>query len=220
MKTIAVIQARMNSTRLPGKVLEFIGDIPCIEHVVRRVQRALPLTVVTIPEDDEVLKSWCLRQEVPFTTGPENDLLLRYLFAAREYDADVIVRVTADCPFIDPVIVRKVADMGQTQPCVSTYNVIHGLDCESYSRDYLEGAHKHVTDPVIREGMDLARYGVKVCPSYAVWRPDYRWTLDTPDDLKFFRAVAERIDTTPPKPSIEDLTELLSREQRICLSNT
>ena len=110
--------------------------------------------------------------------------------------------------------------MGQTQPVVSTYNVIHGLDCESYSREYLEKADKSVTDPVIREGMDLAKYGVKICPKDAVWRPGWRWTLDTPEDLKFFRAVAERIDTTPPKPTIRELTELLREEPGLCNSST
>jgi len=201
----------MNSTRLPGKVLELIGNITCLEHVVRRVQRAVPLVVVTIPDMDEVLKNWCLRQEVPFTTGPEEDVLTRYVTTAREYDADVIVRVTADCPFIDPEVVRRVAEMGQLH-VVSTYRVIHGLDCEAYSREYLEKADERITDPVVREGVDIARYGVKICPSHALDRHGWRWTLDTPKDLEFFRAVAERINCTPPHPTVSELSDLLRRE--------
>ena len=215
----------MNSTRLPGKVLKFIGDRMCLEHVISRVRLAVPLTVVTIPDDDRELKDWCLFYKVPFSMGPENDLLSRYVTAAKEYDADVIVRVTADCPFIDPDLIKKVAWMGENLHtgmlrgwAVSTYKVIHGLECEAYAREYLEKMDKRVTNPEVREGMDLARLASRISPEWA--KGNYRWTLDTPEDLEFFRAVAEKIDVTPPKPSIEELKELLRKEPQICAVNT
>ncbi len=213
MNIVAIIQARMGSTRLPGKVLEKIGGYPVLLHVVHRIDSCTSLpTVVAIPDtpENDILKEWCKTWMVSVFRGPEEDVLTRYVGAAKLYDADVIVRVTADCPFIDPETIRQVANLCESGvECVSTYRVIHGLECEAYSREYLEKASERITDPVVREGMTIAEHGAKVTPEHAKDLYGWRWTLDTPEDLAFFRAVAERIDTTPPKPSVADLTTLL-----------
>ena len=205
----------MGSTRLPGKVLEKIGDHTVILHVVKRVREAIPQVVVAIPEGEENTPLcqaclWAGMDRVDVFQGPEEDVLSRYYFAAAAWEADIIVRVTADCPFIDPETIRQVANLCESGvPCVCTYRVIHGLDCEAYSREYLEKAYERITDPVVREGMTIAEHGAKVTPEHAKDLYGWRWTLDTPEDLAFFRAVAEKIDVTPPHPTVAELSALL-----------
>ncbi len=103
LNTVAIVQARMGSTRLPGKVLEKIGDHTVILHVVKRVREAIPQVVVAIPEGEENTPLcqaclWAGMDRVDVFQGPEEDVLSRYYFAAAAWEADIIVRVTADCP--------------------------------------------------------------------------------------------------------------------------
>ncbi len=223
MSTIAIIQARVGSTRLRGKVMERIGNYTVLRHVVKRVQEAIPLVVVAIPDtkENDVLEYVKVWDGVKVFRGPEEDVLTRYVGAAKLYDADVIVRVTADCPFIDPETIRQVADLCESENCVTTtYRVIHGLDCEAYPRDLLEYASERITDPVVREGMTIAEHGAKVTPEHAEDKHGWRWTLDTPKDLQFFRAVADKLNVTPPHPTVAELSALLKKEPWLSSLNT
>ncbi len=110
-RTIAIIQARMSSTRLPGKVLLDIAGEPMLARVIERAKRAklvddVVLATTTDPSDDPVAE-FCAERGYNFTRGSLNDVLDRYYQAAKEYDADVIVRLTADCPVLDPDIVDE-----------------------------------------------------------------------------------------------------------------
>ena len=110
MKTVAIIQARMGSSRFPGKVLQPILGKPMLWHIVRRVRgaRSIDEVVVAVPDTpaDEVLRQFCRDYEIPFFAGSEADVLDRFLGAARQFGADPVLRITADCPLVDPQVDR------------------------------------------------------------------------------------------------------------------
>jgi spore coat polysaccharide biosynthesis protein SpsF (cytidylyltransferase family) len=115
MKTVAIIQGRMGSSRLPGKVLLEIAGKPMIQHVIERTQHARTLNAVTIatttdPSDDPVA-AFAVSIGIPHTRGSLHDVLDRYYQAAKIHQADVIVRITADCPLIDPEVIDQTVNL-------------------------------------------------------------------------------------------------------------
>jgi spore coat polysaccharide biosynthesis protein SpsF len=241
MKVVAVIQARMGSSRLPGKVLETIGvdgmgrPLPAYVHTVERTRLAVPDTVLAIPASgNNLLAMSALLRQIPVVQGPEDDVLARYVLAAREHDADVIVRVTSDCPFIDPDVIRWVArlvtDDGFLE--VNYASNVHprtfpkGLDVEAFTRDFLERANVEATEPYDREHvtpwMVRTQNADRTYNVQFLGGKDYshhRWTLDTPEDLEFFRTVAEHLDVTPPRPTTSELLDLLTEHPEIAEIN-
>lgn len=111
MKTVAIIQARMSSSRLPGKVLLEISKLPMIEWVVERTQRAKRINQVvvatTIDRSDDPVFEFCRRKDYQVSRGSVHDVLDRYYQTAKKIKADVIVRITADCPLIDPSLIDQ-----------------------------------------------------------------------------------------------------------------
>jgi spore coat polysaccharide biosynthesis protein SpsF len=115
MKTAAVIQARMSSSRLPGKVLLDIGGRPMLQWVVERSRRAARLDAVVVatttdPSDDPVA-AFCQAQDIPCVRGSLHDVLDRYAQTVRQVGADIVVRITADCPLIDPGLIDRAASV-------------------------------------------------------------------------------------------------------------
>jgi len=112
MKTVAIIQARMGSTRLPGKVLEDLAGIPVLSWTVRAAAAIPGVDVAVVATSDQpgddVLAAWCAEQDIPCHRGSETDVLSRYLKAARAEQADIVIRLTADCPLLDPQICGQV----------------------------------------------------------------------------------------------------------------
>lgn len=206
MRIVAIIQARIGSTRLPGKVLLDLAGEPMLVRVVNRCRRAKTVQEVvvatTTKQADEAIVKVSAERGWPCFLGRENDVLDRYYWTAIQYQADVIVRITSDCPLIEPEIVdRVVQEFLDLQPGVDyASNVFprrtfpRGLDTEVMRFDVLEQAwHKdnnpawreHVT-PYIQRNPDLFHiHGVinKVNYSYM------RWTVDTPEDLAFVRCI-------------------------------
>ena len=113
-RIVAIIQARLDSTRLPGKVLMDIAGKPMLAHVVERTRRAKWLDEVvvatTTEEEDQPIVSFCENAQIPFFRGSEYDVLDRYYQAAQYFKAEVVVRITADCPLIDPVVIDDVIE--------------------------------------------------------------------------------------------------------------
>ncbi|HMF14076.1 MAG TPA: NTP transferase domain-containing protein, partial [Gemmataceae bacterium] len=142
MRTVAVVQARMGSSRLPGKALADLAGRPVLWHVVQRVQRArradeVVVATSTSPADDPI-DYFCTRAGIPVFRGSEIDVLDRVYQAARERPADAVVRITGDCPLIDPAVIDRVLEnyAGGDYDYVS--NVIHytypdGMDVEVLS---------------------------------------------------------------------------------------
>ena len=207
MKVVAVIQARMGSTRLPGKVLKDIGGETMLERVVRRTQRASLLDQIvvatTVEPSDDVIVAECERLGVPIFRGDEQDVLDRYYQAAGAYEAEVVVRITSDCPLIDPKITNRVvrAFLDETPDCASNTLVRtypRGLDTAVVTTAALARAWREATEPYQRahvmpyiyQNPDLFRL---LSVSGEVDYSHYRWTVDTQEDLDFVRAVYARL---------------------------
>jgi len=203
MKVIAIVQARMGSTRLPGKVLVDLGGQPVLSRVVLRLQRAATLAEVVVATTDswkdESVVQLCEEQDVKIFRGAEEDVLDRYYRAASLYGCDAVVRITSDCPLIDPELVDQVVHEFIESKADYASNVLvrtypRGLDTEVFTMTGLREAwriavqphqREHVT-PVFYERPDLFRLAsVRDEQDYS----RYRWTLDTPDDLRLIRAI-------------------------------
>ncbi len=208
MNTAAIIQARMGSTRLPGKMLMNIAGKPAIEHVIERIRQAkrveqIVLATTTAPADDALCR-WAKEREVLVYRGSEQDVLDRYYQCAKEYGARVVVRLTGDCPLLDPEIIDAVIGVFEDGNCDYASN-IHppsypdGLDVEVFSFQALEKAwteakfpseREHVT-PYMWKHPELFRmknYELRI-KGEAVDMSTERWTLDTPEDLEFMERV-------------------------------
>lgn len=205
MSILVIVQARLGSSRLPSKVLEPIGDFPALFHTVMRARHALPNVVVAAPRRDVPSLRFECAAEYFGWGGEENDVLGRFAACVKLRPATTIVRLTGDCPFVDPEGIKAVADAVESGEAdyAWTGDQVNGLDAEAFTADLLRDAHEHATDPADREHVTpwMRRHS-------RVWRytgydalPRYRWTLDTTDDLYHLRDIAELIDTTPPDPS-------------------
>lgn len=224
-KVVAIIQARLGSTRLPGKVLLDLAGEPMLARVVDRTRRAQTLDDVvvatTVQPADDVITHLCAERGWPCFRGSEEDVLDRYYRAAQAHQADVVVRITSDCPFIDPGVVDKVvstfldAKADYASNCLErTYP--RGLDTEVMTRSALERAWRQATQhyqrvhvtPYLHQNPDLFRLlSVTNDRDYS----HYRWTVDTPEDLAFIRTVYERLGNDD---TVEwtDVLVLLERE--------
>jgi spore coat polysaccharide biosynthesis protein SpsF len=203
---VAIIQARMGSTRLPGKVLRDLGGDTVLARVVSRVRRCRLVNDVVVatskdPVDDIILKE-CQRLGTRVFRGCEQDVLDRYYCAAREAKAEVVVRITSDCPLIDPGVSDKTIQAFLDARPDYASNVLErtyprGLDTEVVTFAALESAWRDAREPYQREHVTPFFYqhperfrllSVKGDLDYS----QYRWTLDTPEDLEFLRAVYAR----------------------------
>ena len=208
MRVAAIVQARMGSTRLPGKVLAPLGGRSILARVTSRLARCRSIDEVVVATTDQAaddpLAAAAHALGVSVVRGSCDDVLARYLRAARCVEADVIVRVTADCPLIDPGVVDLVVAALVARPAVDYASNTHrrpfprGLDCEAFHRDTLERiarlatsspAREHVTAFVL-EQPQLFRVRQVVSDRDD---SDLRLTVDTPDDLALIRALDETL---------------------------
>jgi spore coat polysaccharide biosynthesis protein SpsF len=207
MRVVAVVQARMGSSRLPGKVLLDLAGDCMLAHVINRLKRAKALSEVVVATTTEpadgALADLCADRGWPCFRGSENDVLDRYYRAAKERGADVVVRVTSDCPLIDPGLVDDVARevLAHAGDCDYAANVWprrtypRGLDAEAFPFAALERAWREDDNPAWRE--HVTEYMVRHPERFrlcGVTHPTadhsgHRWTVDTPEDLEFVRVV-------------------------------
>jgi spore coat polysaccharide biosynthesis protein SpsF len=203
MRRVAIVQARMTSSRLPGKVLADLAGRPLLEQLLRRVAAMrevdeIVVATTALPSDDPVAEL-VARLGFGVFRGDEHDVLSRFLGAARQFRADLIVRLTADCPLLDPAesdrVVRVLVDAGEADYASNvdprTYAV--GLDTEALFRDTLErvgrlgrspDAREHVTWLIHRERPELF---LRCSVTDREDNSDLRWTVDTADDLAAVR---------------------------------
>lgn len=232
-KTACIVQARVGSTRLPGKVLETLGDAPVLEHVLRRCQAIEGVDEVVCATVDgangDAVAVLADRLDVAVYRGPECDVLARYQGAAHAVGADIVMRITSDCPLIDPEICAAVLKLRKETAADYAANNMppswpHGLDCEVFTVDALDEAaatatapedHEHVT-PWIRRNRTYHR--VNLCgPGGEV--AAQRWTLDYPEDLAFLRAVYERLPGGCSGRSWRAALAVVDREPQLALIN-
>jgi glutamate-1-semialdehyde 2,1-aminomutase len=229
MKTVAVIQARFDSSRLPGKALMELGGIPVLAWLVRAVDAAPGIDNAVIatsdePSDDPIVE-WCQNAGVKCYRGPKQDVLRRFAIAVEGEQADIALRLTGDCPFHDPqvlggaVALRKLTNADYVTSC-HPESWPDGLDCEVFTREALMEADDKAIRPSERESVTRyfrfrrPRYLVEtyVCPLPGL--STERWTLDYPEDLAFLEAVVEKLGSDGPFSYLEIL-ELLDREPEL-----
>ncbi len=207
MKVVAIVQARMGSSRLPGKVLQDLHGETMLSRVVNRLRDSLALDDViiatTTAPDDQAIVLAAQRLGVSAVRGSETDVLSRYAQAARFAGADAIVRVTSDCPLIDPGVVDAVINRldGSVDYVSNTHlrTYPRGLDVEALHRDTLMRIERMATSPAAREHVTAF---VLEAPTLfrtaqvtaATDDSDLRWTVDTHEDLAFVRAIYAQLD--------------------------
>src|ERR1700704_4447744 len=234
-RVVAIVQARMGSTRLPGKVLRPIAGKPLLWHVTHRLKRCRTLDEIVIatsihPRDDAI-ESFCRDEGIQIVRSPEDDVLARFHLDARKYDADVIVRVSSDAPFLDPAFIDHMVsaliaqDGGYVQPEPGTLCAHEGVD--PFSRQALEKLVREAAgDPIAREHVtgyfklhpDFVRI-VHAAPDPKLAHKPARLTVDTPDDLAFAEALHERMQAKAGEASLSDLLLLLEREPQLTAIN-
>ena len=210
LNVIALVQARMGSSRLPGKVMKEICGRPMLEWVVQRAQRATCINqlavAMTTDAADDILENYCREHGIEYYRGRPYDVLDRFVQAGRKFRADVIVRLTADCPFIDPGLIDQTfgafnesrVDFAANRlppPYQRTFPI--GLDVEIVAMPALEKAWRESAElyqrehvmPYIYQHPDL--FKIRII-DHALDYGTYRWTVDTPEDLLFIQAVAEK----------------------------
>jgi len=226
---VAVVQARMGSSRLPGKVLEEIVGKPMLWHIVRRLRASEMVTrvVIAAPDSEENKQIIRFAEEngIDYYTGSEHDLLDRLYQAAKPYDPDVVVLVTADCPLIDPAVVDRVLqyylDNRQQYDIISTASPLQekrpipdGLDTCAFAFGVIEQAWRDISDPFWREWFaagfsrepEKYRYGTLPVDREV---PHLRWTVDYPDDLEFIRLVYQNLYREDRVFLMDDVLNLL-----------
>ncbi len=228
IRVVAVIQARMGSTRLPGKVLKPIAGKPLLWHIVHRLKACHLLEDIAVATSvnpaDEAIVEWCNQEGVFVVRGPEDDVLARYAQAAEKLDADIIVRVNSDAPFIDPgfidhlvaTLIEQDGDYVLMEDGAECAHVgVDPFSRRALDRLMMDAAHdpaakEHVTG-YFKLNPDFVKV-VRAAPYPPLARKGGRLTIDTPDDLAFIEALHERSRARAGEASLADLLLLLERE--------
>lgn len=232
MRVIAIIQARMSSTRLPGKVLMPLAGQPVLGHVVERIRACQTIADVVVATSsdatDDDIEAWCKSVGVSCYRGSLNDVLDRYYQAGLLHAADAVVRITADCPAIDPTIVDEVVH-GYLAGGYEFYGLAgefpDGLDCTVFAFSALARAWREAALPSEREhvGPYIEKHpeifksgGLKKFSGLS----HYRWTLDEPRDYEFLQRVFTRLYQQGQIFLASDVLALLENEPELMQLNS
>lgn len=226
MRVVALVQARLASTRLPQKVLADLCGRPMVMHPVERARAAQRVDEVivatTVEASDDALEAFCRSSQLGVFRGSVDDIVARLVGAARARSADVIVRIWADCPMVDPGVIDEavaaVVDGGADYATNSilagrTYPV--GLDIEVYRTTLLERIDSSTDHPFLREmpfefvrahAQDLKLAFVRHSKDLS----DQHLTVDYPEDLERFRAMLTALEASKALPDFEDAVAWLA----------
>ncbi len=236
MKKVIIVQARMASTRLPGKVMKHVLGKPLLEYQIERLKRVKLADEIVIAtttnQTDEPIIDLCNTLSVARFRGSEDDVLARYYGAATAYQADIVIRVTSDCPLIDPQVINQVIDYYlQNQ---SNYDYVsnsikrtypRGMDTEVFSFLVLQQAFLEATAPPDREHVtpfiyrQLERYRC----GHFMYPEDcshHRWTVDTPEDFELIQKIIEAVYPNKSCFTLEDCLRLLQQHPDWYLINS
>ena len=233
----AIIQARMGATRLPGKVLKILNNKSLLEFQLERIklsERIQEIIVATTNESaDDEIASLCNRRGIKVFRGSQNDVLSRYYHCAKENNASTIVRLTADCPLIDPKVIDAVIDLYFSKKVDYAANTVppetsywpDGSDVEVFSFQALKKANEETTDISFREHVtfyfwkDTNKFSSVQLDNKQDWS-NYRFTLDYPEDYeviklindellrkKLFGHIDQIIDILVSKPEIAEINK-------------
>lgn len=227
-KVVATIECRMTSTRLPGKVLmEAVDGVSFLEYIANRIRRSSMVDEVvfatTTNRTDDPIEELANKIGIGCFRGSEDDVLGRVLGAAKSYNADVIVELHGDCPFVDPDIISQVVGLYIYNKCDYAKNFEpngypDGLDVQVFSVGLLEEADRLGQTADDREHVSWyfrnrpERYKHLTLPAPDSLRyPELRLTLDTQDDLKFIKSILPKLHNKNPNFSSYELIEELKQ---------
>lgn len=226
-RKVVIIQARMTSMRLPGKSLMPLAGRPMLAHVVERARLIPGIDAVWIATtndgSEEPLVALAQAIGVPVYRGSVEDVLSRYAAIAHDTQADIIMRITADCPLIDPQVSGRVLALFETSrpECDYASNTLRrtyprGLDTEVFSNRALQRAAAEATDPMDREHVtrflytNPDRFRLENL-SHVTDYSDLRWTVDTPEDFAFVSQVYDHLEPPALARSWEDVLAVLAK---------
>ena len=231
MKVVCTIEARMRSTRLPGKVLAPILGKPSLELMIERLRRAKRVDAIVIATTDnpadQPIEDLARRLGVGFFRGSEEDVMDRVLKAAWQAEADVIVETTGDCPVIDPEVIDRVIETFMTNNLDYCSNVIErtyprGMDVEVFWYRHLEETAQATTDPTDREHVSTFFYKhadryrrLNVAGSLPPDAVELRLTVDTPQDLDLITRIYEALYPGKTDFSLQDILDLVRRRPEL-----
>jgi len=232
----AIIQARMGSTRLPGKVLKEVNGKPLLMYQIERVKTSKLLDKVIVATStlskDDLISDFCKRNNIDCFRGSENDVLSRYYECAKEFQADIIVRLTADCPLSDPVVIDDVISLFQKEKADYAANTAppetarfpDGSDVEVFSMDALERAFIECQDPHDREHV-----------TFYFWRYDnnfktvqmmqdidwsrYRFTVDYPEDFEVVEYIFQELERRGSFGHLQEIIDIIDANPDIKTKN-
>jgi spore coat polysaccharide biosynthesis protein SpsF len=231
-KVVAIIQARMGSTRLPGKVMMDIAGRPMLWHVINRIGHSQSVDEAVVAtstmEEDKVIASLAEEYGVGAFFGSDLDVLDRYYRCATKFHAETIVRITADDPFKDPAVVDLIVQtyLDRREELDYVSNTIkptypEGLDVEAFSYQALSSAWKEANDAFDREHVTAylwrnpKRFKLLNVENRLGDMSQLRWTVDTPEDMAFARAVYGRLFHKKKVFLMEDILNLLKESPEI-----
>jgi len=235
LKTVATIEARMTSSRLPGKVLMEAVNKPMLELMVERLQRVPSLDAIAIATTrnaaDQPIIDLARHLGVGVHRGSEEDVLARVFDTARAHNADVIVELTGDCPLIDPEIVEQTIQHHLQAGVDYTSNILTraypiGMDTQVFATSILADVARRTDDPTDHEHVSLYIYRhpelyslSNVIAPAALTRPELRLTLDTAEDLTLIRAVFAGLYPQNPEFTLADIFNFLAKNPDIARVN-
>ncbi|RAK12633.1 spore coat polysaccharide biosynthesis protein SpsF [Halanaerobium saccharolyticum] len=234
-KTAAIIQARMGSNRLPGKVMKDLKGKPVLWHVIERVKQAENIDQITIAttthKRDKIIYDKAIKWGVVAYQGSEEDVLARYYEAVNKYEVDTVVRITSDCPLIDPYVIDEIVEYYNKNDYTLVTNAgsdlnnrtyPRGLDTEVFSFEVLEEAYnkaeekyqrEHVT-PYIYENYDDIYYYKKNKDL-----SNYRLTLDTKEDFELIKALYDKLYQGNHDFYLNEIVEVLNKNKELLKIN-
>lgn len=229
MKVVCIMQARTGSTRLPGKVLKKICGKTVLEHDIDRLRRIKNIDEIVIAttdkeKDDEIVDE-ALMLGVKYFRGSEEDVLSRYYYAAKEYKADVVVRVTSDCPLIDSHVSEETINLylnNRYDYVNNTYEATfpRGFDTEVFSFNLLEKAFKETKENIYREHVTTYFWKNPEIFSIGCYKNDvdysaYRLTLDTEQDLELITIIYDKLYNKNKYFGLKEIVELFKNNSEL-----
>lgn len=212
MRVVASIEARMGSSRLPGKVLEDVGGVTALDRLVARLRSCTRLDDIVLATStaaqDDVLETWGRGAGLAVHRGSEDDVLQRVVDAQRAMKSDIVVEVTGDCPLLDPGVIDLGVETFFANACDVVTNARvpswpQGADVQVFRTDALAHVAATIDDPAVREHVSLYFYEnpdlyrvIHLLAPPAWQAPDLRLQLDYPEDLAFIRTVYAKLEPT------------------------
>ncbi|PKM94927.1 MAG: acylneuraminate cytidylyltransferase [Firmicutes bacterium HGW-Firmicutes-1] len=235
MKTGIIVQARMGSTRLPRKVLMNLEGQPMLVRVLERLKQVIGIDEIivatTTNEMDDAVELVARTQNVIVYRGSEEDVLSRYYEAAKKENLDIVIRVTGDCPLIDPLVITEILEFFKTNeydivsnatvdPQFRTYP--RGLDTEIFSFKALEGANIKAVEKSHREHVTIYIYENTEHKYFYKQQQDnsqFRWTVDTIEDFEFVENIYKRLYHGDNRFYQKEILELIQNEPELLKIN-